>query len=182
MNLHPIFVHFPIALLSVYSLMELVRFKKVLNQAYWFYTKALLVMIGGIGALASYFTGNFAKDAIRNGDFYSALNNYQQVVSLHEMFAKLSVAIFGIIAASYLISWVSKTNLGNILNNSVISSIWKIFIKLSNFFIQTRIVILMALLGLIAITITGGLGGMIVYGPNADPFFGMIYTLFFGSV
>ena len=40
-------------------------------------------------------------------------------------------------------------------------------------------VILLALVGLVCITITGGLGGTMVYGPNADPFFGVIYKLMF---
>jgi len=38
---------------------------------------------------------------------------------------------------------------------------------------------LLALLGLVLIIITGGLGAAIVYGPNVDPFVNFIYSIFF---
>ena len=48
MNIHPLLVHFPIALLTIYSLLELVPFKQIYRQSYWFYTKAIILIIGSI--------------------------------------------------------------------------------------------------------------------------------------
>src|SRR5579872_522003 len=110
MNLHPIFVHFPIALLMVYSLMEFIRFKKVMERPYWFYLKAVFLMLGGLGALAAYFTGDMAKHAVRAGNFIPSVGNFNQVVSMHQSFAILSVAIYGLLAAGYLFLWLQREN------------------------------------------------------------------------
>ena len=39
--------------------------------------------------------------------------------------------------------------------------------------------LLIALVGIVVITITGALGGAIVYGPEVDPIVSVIYHLFF---
>lgn len=179
-NLHPLFVHFPIALLIVYSLMELIRWRKIAGQTYWFYVKGLFLMIGGLGALAALWTGDMARASVRLGDFHPAIKNFNQVVRVHENFADLSVAIFGILAASYLILWLNRETFGNWVRQSPsLGKIWMAFAGLAHFFVETRLVILLALTGLVCITITGGLGGIMVYGPSADPFFGIVYHLMF---
>lgn len=171
MNLHPLFVHFPIALLTVYALMELVRFKKIAGQAYWFYAKAILLMLGGAGALAAYFTGDTAKDTVNTGGFNSPISNFRQVVSIHENFADLSLVIFGILAVGYLVVWLNLEDISRFFSrNSLPVQLWQAVVRLASFFVETKLVILLALLGLICITITGGLGGRMVYGTNADPF------------
>jgi uncharacterized membrane protein len=179
MNLHPIFVHFPVALLTIYALMELVRFKKVMTQPYWFYLKAVFLMLGGLGALAALYTGGMARSAVRQGDFVVAVSNFRQVLAMHENFAHLSVAVFGILAASYLFLWLQRENFSVFAEKIKLGGLWKLLVKFAHFFVETRLVIFMALAGLICITITGGLGGVMVYGPTADPFFGMIYHLMF---
>ena len=50
MNIHPILVHFPIALLTLYAIWELIRFKKVTAQHYWFHVKAILIIAGLVTA------------------------------------------------------------------------------------------------------------------------------------
>lgn len=179
MNLHPIFVHFPVALLTVYSLMELIRWKRVSNQEYWFYIKAVFVILGGLGALAALATGDIAKEAWRNGSFISPITNFRQVVSMHELFADITIVIFGILATCYLAAWLDKQGFAVFTNKYSLSWVWKIFTNIYKMIINTRIVILMAIIGLISITITGGLGGVLVYGQEADPFFKIIYNLLF---
>ena len=183
MNLHPVFVHFPIALLTIYALMELVRFKKIMSQPYWFYLKAVFLMIGGLGALAALYTGDMAKFAVRQGNFTVAVTNFSQVVRMHENFADLSVAIFGILAASYLILWINRSVPSPLFfkegARGSYYKAWQLLVNLAHFFAETRLVIFLALAGLICITITGGLGGVMVYGPTADPFFGFIYKILF---
>ncbi len=160
--------------------MELVRFKKVTNQAYWFYSKAMFLFVGGLGALAALFTGDTAREAVQAGEFAPAITNFKAVVSMHENFADLSVAIFGILALCYLVLWLNRENLGTRLGlTGTLQKMWLLKIKVAHFIVETPFVILMAVLGLICITITGGLGGTMVYGTQADPFFGIIYKLMF---
>ncbi|HVY67667.1 MAG TPA: DUF2231 domain-containing protein [Patescibacteria group bacterium] len=179
MNLHPIFVHFPVALLTVYALMELLRFRKLQGQPYWFYVKALFLMIGGLGALAALATGDAARLAARMGEFHPAVANFSQVVRLHESFADLSVAIFGLLAASYLILWLDRENFGRWLGSAGLQSFWAVLRKMAGLLADSPLSVILALAGLASITITGGLGGIMVYGPGVDPIFGLFYRLLF---
>ena len=149
-------------------------------QPYWFYLKAIILMIGGLGALVALNTGDMAREAVQSGGFLPAVSNFKQVVNMHENFADLSVAIFGLLAASYLILWINKENISRLFSQKQsLIKFWQALTKIAHAFVETKFVIVMALAGLICITITGGLGGIMVYGPSADPFFGMIYKLLF---
>jgi len=64
MNVHPIFVHFPIALLTIYALLELIQFKKVTSWNPWFYIKASFVVFGAIGTYAALFTGGTDRRSV----------------------------------------------------------------------------------------------------------------------
>lgn len=148
-------------------------------QGYWFYLKAIFLMLGGLGAVAAYYTGSMAKSAVRSGDFVVAISNFKQVVSLHQNFAVASVAIFGLLAAGYLFLWLQRENFSAVMDKANLSLLWRILIGYAHIVVETPLVVVMALAGLICITITGGLGGIMVYGTTADPFFGMIYKILF---
>jgi hypothetical protein len=47
----------------------------------------------------------------------------------------------------------------------------------SEYVVKGKLIIFLAILGLMCVTITGGLGGVMVFGPDADPFFKPIYQL-----
>ena len=47
MNVHPLLIHFPIALLTVYVVMECLRFKKLLAEHSWFYSNLLKIDTDG---------------------------------------------------------------------------------------------------------------------------------------
>lgn len=162
MNIHPIFVHFPVALLTVYALMELVRFNKVKQQPYWFYVKALFLMIGGLGALAARQTGEMAVEGITEAS---------KILEQHENFANATTAIFGILAACYLIVWLNRENITRFfINNNFVFKLWNFLVSIAKFVVESKLVIILAFAGLICVTITGGLGGRMVYGSEADPF------------
>ena len=57
MDLHPIIVHFPVALLTLYGIFELFSVRRIARKPYWFYVKAVLVIFGALGALAAWLTG-----------------------------------------------------------------------------------------------------------------------------
>lgn len=145
MDLHPIVVHFPIALLSLYAVFELIRFKKVIDQPYWFYIKAILLICGTLGSYVAILTGPEGEHSI--------------LKERHEMFAQLTSFLFTIISSGYLYKW------------------YKPFNRYSAFIQKPAISIILAFLGLVTITITGGLGGALVYGTHFDPFMAPIFKL-----
>lgn len=167
MNLHPVFVHFPIAFLTLYAGLELLRLKRLTDLPYWFYIKAVLVIAGSLGSLVARQTGETAARGLEND---SVLHN---IIEKHELFANLSVFTFGILAACYLVQWIYKdTRLKETQNKFC-----KFCFGISNWVLGTPISFFLALTGLAVLTITGGLGGAMVYGPKADPFFEPVYNL-----
>lgn len=149
MNIHPIFVHFPVALLTTYAVLELLRFNFFTRQPYWFYVKAILVILGTLSGYVTLVTGLMAEELIED----QSLNS---LISRHEFWAFTSMGIFTIIALAYLWSW------------------WK-----GRFEMRSKLVFVLALAGIICLLITGALGGSIVFGHETDPLTNWIYGLFF---
>src|SRR3989344_5136632 len=98
MNIHPIIVHFPIAFLSVYGVLELVRLRYITSAMYWFYIKASIVMIGAAMAGAAYLSGEIAEELVGES----------RLIEIHSQWAKMTVVIFGFIAVCYAIAWFSR--------------------------------------------------------------------------
>lgn len=174
MDLHPIIVHFPVALLTIYSLMELIRNKKLLKSESWFYVKATFLIIGVIGALVALGSGDVAAHQLTD-------NNLRNVIEVHEGVAGATTTIFGILAIAYILSFIDK-KLKKIITERIgpgLTKAYNILIKISNFISRTNFVIILAISGLVLLTLTGALGGLIVYGPNADPLTQLVYQLFF---
>jgi uncharacterized membrane protein len=167
MDLHPVFVHFPIALLIVYSLLECLRSKK--NEIL-FNSKLILLVIGLVGAFFALSTGDIAEKSYSGSDVH-------KLIEIHATFAGISTYIYGLITLIYLVYLLNKMKWN--FNNGID----KILLPISNIslliFEKNWIMISMAIIGLIAIVITGGLGGLIVYGPTADPFFAYFYKIIF---
>jgi uncharacterized membrane protein len=145
MELHPIFVHFPVALLTIYAVLELIRFKKITSKPYWFHVKAFFVIFGAMGAIAAFMTGPDEAKMIRIGQ-------------LHAEFATGTLIVFLIIGLAYAFEWFRPS-------------------KYSLFIMRPYIIIPLAFIGLVLVTITGGLGGAMVHGTHADPFMAPILKL-----
>ena len=156
LNIHPAIVHTPVGLLTIYSLLEFLRFKKLLARPYWFYIKATLVIVGFGGAIAAYLTGDLLEDAFR-GD---------ALVEMHSNFALATSILYGIIAAGYLVLWFQK-EWGDLafLKNKNIAKIWQLKLFCANFLQKTWVAVPLSLLAFVCIFITGTLGGAIAYGP-----------------
>jgi hypothetical protein len=168
LNLHPALVHFPIALLTIYALIELARLNRMQNHPHTFTLKAFLCIIGTLSLTATYFTGEDIKEAF-------AVGNPTLLVERHATFALASHVIFTVLAVGYLGQTIYKTNPKRLF--------WKTFIggsihRLTETVTGKYIAPSFAFLGLIALTITGALGGAIVHGPEIDPAVQLIYRLF----
>lgn len=169
MNFHPLIIHFPIAFLTVYAILEFIRIKKIQDLPYWFYVKAALVVIGSASTIPALFSGKLIEHGFQDR---------RHLVNVHSFWAELTTVIFGIIALSYFIEIVARNNLFGIKLGKSLDSIWQIKQKFSKIVLETKLVLLLALLGLVAVIITGALGGIIVYGPSLDPFTQFIYNIF----
>lgn len=168
MNLHPIFVHFPVAFFSIYAIAECLRFGFLMRQPYWFYVKAVLVIVGSASSAVTILTGLFFSEATTNKQAFEPL------VSQHEFFAFTTAIIFFIIALAYAVAWVNKDSA-----NLARAKFFRFLTPFSNFVLLPSCSIFLAILGLVCVTITGGIGGIMAFGPDADPFFGFVYRMFF---
>src|SRR5574343_414907 len=142
MNIHPIFVHFPIALLTVYAVLELIRFNKITNQIYWFYVKASILFTGTIGAFVSLSTGEMAEESV--------VKELQSLVEVHSTFATISTWIFAFIGIVYMIMWINKTDWNQQLFDSRFSKIWGIKVNIATKIYESPFLVILAFLGLVA--------------------------------
>lgn len=86
-NIHPKIIHFPLAFLMLYPLME---FLFILTKRD-FFTKAatLFLIIGTVGALLAVFTGNQAYSVIKNWNDESS-----NIFESHQTFANFTMWFF----------------------------------------------------------------------------------------
>src|SRR3989338_10533386 len=103
MNLHPIAVHFPIALLTLYSMMEMFRFRRVSELPWWFHMKAFLVILGTLAANVALLTGEMTAEQLKESGATPS------IVGIHEQWADITISIYSLIAAAYLIVWMERT-------------------------------------------------------------------------
>lgn len=156
-NIHPIFVHFPIALLLLYSLLKIIPFYKWFPGVAWKQIERVFLLLGVLGGFAALYTGESAEHLVRPD---------HDLVEMHSTFAVIAVWTYVALLVGEIIFFVSqKRTLPNILN-----SLGKI---LTNRLVSG----VLSFLALIAISITGLLGGVIVYGTTADPLAAIILRL-----
>jgi uncharacterized membrane protein len=151
-NLHPQLVHFPVALLFLYSIFELISTRHLVQKPYWFYIKAVLIIGGALTGVLAALSGLIAS----NFDLSIPL------VAAHFRFAFATNVLFGVTALLYMLAWFASGRKQEV--------VWKL---LSN----RPTMILVSLVGLALITITAGLGGAMVYGTHFDPLMAPIFKL-----
>ncbi len=152
MDFHPFIVHFPIALLAVYSILEIFLVGRK-NPDFWNSFKDWILAIGLAGAFLSLLTGSIAEENLL------VENN---IVEAHEVVAQLTTAIFSfLLVARISLRLLSKKP--ELLENGL--GFMRSPILLAN----NRFVLAgLALLGLISLSFTGALGAALVYGPKGD--------------
>lgn len=166
MNIHPLLVHFPIAFFVTYSIFELIPFKRIKKQSFWFYIKAIFVILGVLGAGAAVISGKLVENQFPDR---------KVLINLHSTINELASFVFVIIAVAYFISWIKKSG----ISFSRLGGLSKPILFYENIVLQTPLVYFLAITGLILISIGGALGGAIAYGPDFDPFTHFTYSLFF---
>lgn len=97
-NIHPLIIHFPIALLITAVGMNLLML--LFKQIEWLkYTTAILYLLGAISTLTAYFTGRQAVDSVTLPPMANP------VLSKHANLAWITLIYFTIIASTYLLIW-----------------------------------------------------------------------------
>lgn len=132
-HIHPMIVHFPIALLIVGFLFELVGI--VLKKEFYAKTAFYLLILGTLGVIAAYISGNIAGDGV------SESGMLKNALEVHEEAAFLSLLIM-ISASIVRIAYVLLKK-----NNKVLR--WLAFV--------------LFLSGVISIARTGYYGGELVF-------------------
>lgn len=141
----------------------------------WENIKAFLVIAGTLLALLTLQTGEWAGDALRSSAadpraFGSS--DLGKLIETHSTFATATVIIFSVLAVGYLARFLWQTG------NPKIQKFTFIY-KAQEIILNRWLAPVLALAGLIAVTVTGALGGAIVYGPDIDPVVKYVYGLFF---
>lgn len=147
-DIYPLVIHYPIAFLTFYSLLELLRFERLREEVYWFHLKAITLLVGWLSAVVA---------------LVAARMNYHQMegvrlVEMHELFSYLVVLVYGVLLVGYLYEWFQPN-------------------KFSKFILRPALSIVLALVGLFSIVTMGGLFGAMVYGTQFDPWMKPIYIL-----
>jgi len=158
-NIHPLVVHFPIACLVIYTILEVVSWLMPRRAAKLAVTKQILLFAGVASAWAALQTGEIAVD-LGGGD---------KALDQHEEFAEMAYNTYGFLALWYVLQ-------------IIIGSWWLNAPAKLVTFVRGRwthlLICLVAIYGSVLLMITGALGGSMVYGPDADPMVRIIYDLF----
>lgn len=166
MDLHPILVHVPIAFLSFYSVLELFSiFKGIRKSSTVFNLKSFLLAIGFIGAVIAAAAGDNAR--FLNSEFLNP-----NLVELHEEFAGATEAVFAILTVIYFTMIVTRYRDIRMYLSKFSLRLTALIEKCGVFFFKHfYITVILALIGLVLVSITGALGGALVYGSTSkDPF------------
>jgi uncharacterized membrane protein len=163
-NIHPIFVHFPIAFLLLYSFVKIIPVYKWLPNVAWGQIQRLLLLVGVLGAFVASSTGEIAEELTRPD---------RQLVNMHSTFASLSTWIYALLLVGEILILLipvitRKLNIQQLTN-------FLTFVK--NLLTHKLVSGILAFVGLIAITVTGLLGGVMVYGTSADPLAGIVLKI-----
>lgn len=165
-NIHPLLVHFPIGLLTMYALLELIRYRKLNNQTL-FGIKAFLVITGFAAACVTWLSGRL----IEHNKAVQSLA-HPELIDIHSRLALLTVIVFGILAGAYIIIVLKR------LNRPPTKWLVGLLGGLASVIVESWVAPVIAVIGLMLLLITGGLGGTIVYGPTLDPFTRILYQIF----
>jgi len=156
-NIHPILVHFPIAFLFVYSIVKILPLEKWFPAVAWKQIERVLLVVGVLGALAAFATGDTAQRLFHPN---------RQLVNAHSNFAGASIFIYGILLAGEVLAVFNQKYLSRLHAPAWIVKILEFIEKI---LCNKVLTVILAILGFVAIVTTGLLGGAMVYGASADP-------------
>ncbi len=168
MNLHPIIVHFPIACLVLYSMIEIGsifshRIKKNLET-----TKYFLLTVGVIWIFSALQSWEIAQQSFGRSD----------LIHTHEEFGEKSHMLYIILFIFYIIKLTLTHKIWYKYRSSITKNYESKIITIINHKATTRIIAIISLIWILLLSITGALWWAISHGPYTDPVVRMVYNLF----
>jgi uncharacterized membrane protein len=168
-NIHPIFVHFPVALLFVYSIIKILPLKKWFPSVAWHDIERALLLVGVCGAFGALATGDTAEHLTHPN---------RQLVNMHSTFGALTTWIYGGLLIGELSAFINaRISDPRYALFARYRFVVKLLIVLEHVFCNRTFSAILALLALVALSITGLLGGVLAYGLTADPFAGYVVSM-----
>ena len=175
MNIHPLVVHFPIAFLAFYSLLEVLTFFSYFRAERWFFIRGVLASLGAVAGVVAVIFGGVAEEAL-----HVEGSSLQPLVEMHESFAAASLIVFFVLGAAYASRMLSK-------EFGFPRGTWPVWMRRLALWKQAaafvilnpRVRVPLAIIGFILLTIAGALGAAIAHGPAADFIVQFVYNLFF---
>lgn len=156
-NIHPIFVHFPIALLFIYSVIKIFPFAKWFPNVAWRDIERFLLVFGIGGAYLSLSTGEQAQELSRPN---------RSLVEAHAFFANFSTRMYLLLLIGEVANYINTKHFSFI---NKINYLPQLIIRIEKILTNKNLVIVLTILGFITLFLTGVLGGVLVYGTTADP-------------
>lgn len=155
-NIHPILVHFPIALFFIYSVIKIFPFKKWFPNIAWRDIERFLLVFGVLGAFGALSSGETAED-LSGGN--------ERLIETHAFFASFSSRVYMILLLGEIVAYLNTKNYVFMQ----IDFIKRIATWLEKLILNKNISLILVILGFLSLFITGVLGGVLVYGTTADP-------------
>lgn len=166
MNLHPLIVHFPVALLTLFVMMEvLMQFAFQKNPTAHIIKKLLLY----VGTFFIFFSLATGEDAVFVTDFADG----PSTLGLHEEFAEMCRNIFILISIIYLAGEPLLLKTQKFISLKLLQKL----AALSTLLQKYRITLILALIGFVVLSAVGALGGAITRGVDNDPLAKIILQL-----
>lgn len=134
----------------------------------WKHIERALLLFGVLGAFGALFTGETAEYLIQPN---------QKLVEIYAFFANLSTWVYSAILLGEIASVVSVARI-DFQKRTYLTLLKKVIIWIEKILYSRIFSTILAVVGLIAILLTGMFGGAIVYGATADPLTGIILKLF----
>ena len=156
-DFHPIVVHFPIALLFLYSIIRILPLERFASKINWKQIRQAFLVFGFLGATVSLMTGEIAESLSRPN---------HQLVEMHSTFAALATWLYGVLLGGEFLPLINPIIATKI---SALKFVLPVTLVLEKILINKWVTGILAIVALVAIFVTGLLGGVMVYGTSADP-------------